>query len=127
MTQRQTPLEYFSGFHREMEIHVQPIDIKNFPSDDEDLEDWLFELYRKKDKLLTEYYSTNKTVPELFNCKPGIIYRSNLLKTSLTHAILFSIMLSFLFIPNGIIIYLSIYLTLIIICTIQLYVDFNYN
>ena len=119
--------EYFSGFHREAEIHVRLIDMKDFPEDCEEMEKWLLDLYRNKDKLLEEYYSTNKSVSETFNCENGIVYRLEWKTILLIHLIVWSLVMPFFFIPNGILIYSFIHFTLLTICTIHLYITFKYD
>ncbi|CAG2122702.1 unnamed protein product, partial [Medioppia subpectinata] len=58
-------VEYLAGVHNEVEIIMRYIEMKELPESDNDLEKWLYELYRHKDNLMTEYYSSDKSICEI--------------------------------------------------------------
>ncbi|XP_013772705.1 1-acyl-sn-glycerol-3-phosphate acyltransferase epsilon-like [Limulus polyphemus] len=55
--------EFAVGVCPQVHIHVSRIDIKNVPTTEEELKQWLFTLYRNKDRILSSYYDNNEQQP----------------------------------------------------------------
>ena len=121
--------EFVTGIHPNVDIHVKYIDGKELPTDESDIEKWLYELYAQKDKYLTDYYSSYKSVDEVFGCGTGIVIKNNTKLTliySIIHYTSIILFTTFLFIiDKGIIFYLTFYLFIILINFSHLYIHFN--
>ncbi|XP_076320039.1 1-acyl-sn-glycerol-3-phosphate acyltransferase epsilon-like isoform X2 [Tachypleus tridentatus] len=55
--------EFAAGICPQVHIHVSRIDIKNVPTTEEGLKQWLFTMYRNKDRILSSYYDNNEQQP----------------------------------------------------------------
>ncbi|XP_054152908.1 1-acyl-sn-glycerol-3-phosphate acyltransferase epsilon-like [Oppia nitens] len=119
---RSTPslIEYFSGYHNLVDIHVRLIDVRQVPKAEEELDNWLYELYRQKDGQLSQYYEQNRSISEIFDCPPGQEYRSDP-RTTLPSLLGTSIVIGFL-IPNPLYIYNIIVAIVLIITLIEVFI-----
>jgi len=56
----QTELAIFTGFPKECHVHLKRYDIKDLPSDENDLGEWLREKWYEKDNRLSAFYKNQK-------------------------------------------------------------------
>lgn len=111
-----------SGCCPEVHVHINRIDINQVPYCEEDNSIWLYELFKRKDKLLQDYYFGSNSSDIIFDGSKGVLCGGQ--KPKLTNIIGILILCSyipFFFHSKGWILFVLIWIFAILQGYIHLY------